>query len=44
MNTAAPALLTEPSRADLLAALEALEAQLVRLSATFAAEIERNES
>jgi len=42
VNAAAPALLTEPSRADLMAALEGLEASLVRLSATLAAEIERN--
>lgn len=39
----APAVVeAEPTRADLLTALEGLEAQLVRLSATLAADIERN--
>ncbi|CDK00706.1 hypothetical protein MIC448_320010 [Microbacterium sp. C448] len=42
MSAAPAALLTERSRADLMAAIERLEASLVRLSASFAADIERN--
>lgn len=34
MNAAAPAVLTEPTRADLLAALHELDASLVRLLGT----------
>ncbi|WP_181003382.1 hypothetical protein [Microbacterium sp. CJ77] len=37
---AAPALLTEPSRADLMAAFERLEASLVRLSDTLRRDLE----